>query len=262
MMVMLGKAMDTASAIQKERAVGQMLLFSSDSADQEVPDIKEWPESQLLNFEKDMLGFYITGHPLARYEKTLREYSTASSNGLKDLEDGARVRFGGIINKVKYTITRRSGEKMAIMMMEDLTGNVEVLAFPSSYKNVSKFIRPNFAVFVNGRLNLKENRPKIIVEDIVPIEEARTRFTQAISIDIFSLGMENEILERLKDVFRKYKGSTPVYLNVSTKKNGSYRILVDKDLFFSPTHEAVAELEELVGHDHIKFEKNKIGLKA
>lgn len=256
MMAMLNRAMGRAGAVQKERARGQMLLFSNETVESEVPDIKEWPEGQLLNFEKDMLGFYITGHPLARYEKILREYSTATSNKLKNLEDGSRIRFGGIIHKVKHTITKRTGEKMAIMMMEDLEGNVEVLVFPSSYKNVSKFIRINFPVFVDGRLNLKEERPKIIVEDIVPLEEARPRFTQSISIDIFSIGMENEILEKLKSVFQKYKGNIPVYLNISTKKNGSYRILVDKDLFVSPTNEMVAELEEVIGLDHVRFEKN------
>ncbi|MFC1624104.1 DNA polymerase III subunit alpha [Candidatus Omnitrophota bacterium] len=254
MMAVLANAMDTANAIQKDRSLGQMLLFTDKGIDRQIPDIKEWPESQLLTFEKEMLGFYITGHPLAKYEKILKEYSTASSKALKDLEDGVKIRFGGIINKVKNTVTKRTGERMAIMMVEDLEGKVEVLVFPAAYKNVSKFIRVNFAVFVNGRLNLKEERPKIIVEEIVPIEEARTRFTHAIAIDIFSLGMENEILERLKKTLEKYKGNTPVYLNVSTKKNGSYRILVDKHLFVSPTNEVVIELEELVGRDHIRFE--------
>jgi len=256
MMAMLARTMDRANAMQREKALGQMLLFGDKGMDDEAPDIKEWPESQLLTFEKEMLGFYITGHPLAKYEKMLKEYSTADASGLKGLEDGARVRFGGIINKVKNTITKRTGEKMAIMMMEDLSGSVEVLAFPASYKNVSRFIRPNFAVFVNGRLSLKEERPKIIVEDIVPIDDARSRFTRAINVNMLSLGMENEIFEKLKGLFEKHKGDIPVYLNVSTKKNGAYRILVDKHLFVSPTSEMISELEELVGHDHITFERN------
>jgi len=256
MMVMLASTMDRANAIQREKALGQMLLFGDKGMDEEAPDIKEWPESQLLTFEKEMLGFYITGHPLAKYEKMLKEYSTADSAGLKDLEDGAKVRFGGIINKVKNTITKRTGEKMAIMIMEDLGGPVEVLVFPSSYKNVSRFIRPNFAVFVSGRLSLKEERPKIIVEDIVPIDDARSRFTRAINVNMLSLGMENEMFERLRGLFEKYKGSIPVYLNVSTKKNGAYRILVDRHLFVSPTNQMISELEELVGRDHITFERN------
>lgn len=254
MMAMLNRAMEAANAIQKEKSLGQMLLFTDHKVTENVPDIKEWPEGQLLNFEKEMLGFYITGHPLAKYGKMLREYSTANSSGLKELDDGSKIRFGGIINKVKYTITKRSGEKMAIMMMEDLEGSVEALVFPASYKNVSKFTRPNLAVFVEGRLNLKEQRPKIIVEYMTPIEEARVRFTKALAINIVSLGMENGILEDLKGVLKKHGGDIPVYLNVTTKKNGSYRILVDRELYVNPTNEMVEELEELIGQDHIQFE--------
>ena len=257
MMAMLTKAMDAADSIQKDMSVGQMLLFSGQNIEQDIPQIKEWPESQLLNFEKEILGFYITGHPLAKYEKILKEYSTADSSHLKDLEDGARIRFGGIINKVKYTITKRTGEKMAIMIVEDMEGRVEALVFPAAYKNVSKFIRTNFAVFVNGRLNLREERPKLIAEEIVPIEDARKCFTKSISIDLFSIGMENDILEKLKSIFENHKGTVPVYLNVSTKKNGSYRILVDNDLFVTPTNEMLTETEELVGKGRIKFEQNR-----
>ncbi len=256
MMAMLAQEMDRASVLQKEKSLGQMLLFKEEGSSHKAPDIKEWPESQLLSFEKDMIGFYITGHPLARHEKILREYSTAASSKLKNLGDGSSIRFGGIINKVKNTITRRTGEKMAIMMMEDLEGSVEVLVFPASYKNVSKFVRVNMAVFVKGKLNLREERPKIIVEDIVPIENVRSRFTRAISLDLFSLGIENEIFEKLKDLFKKHKGTIPIYLNVSTKSNGSYRIMVNEDLFVSPTDDMLGELEEILGSEHIKFEKN------
>jgi len=256
MFAMLQRAMDMANTIQKERSMGQMLLFSDQAevVNNEVPNIKEWPEGQLLHFEKEILGFYITGHPLARYEKLLQEYSTADSSKLKELGDGAKIRFGGIINKVKNTVTKRTGDKMAIMMMEDLEGVVEVLVFPSSYKNVSKYVQPNLAVFVEGRLNLREDRPKIIVEDIVPIDEARPRFTKKLTVNIVSVGLENNILEDVKKIFQRHKGNIPVYLSVSTKKNGSYNIVVDKDLFVSPTNDLVAELEELIGRDHIKFE--------
>ena len=256
MFAMLQRAMDMANTIQKERSMGQMLLFSDQAevVNNEVPNIKEWPEGQLLHFEKEILGFYITGHPLARYEKLLQEYSTADSSKLKELGDGAKIRFGGIINKVKNTVTKRTGDKMAIMMMEDLEGVVEVLVFPSSYKNVSKYVQPNLAVFVEGRLNLREDRPKIIVEDIVPIDEARPRFTKKLTVNIVSIGLENNILEDVKKIFQRHKGNIPVYLSVSTKKNGSYDIVVDKDLFVSPTNDLLAELEELIGRDHIKFE--------
>ena len=258
LMATLVEAMDTAVAAHKESAMGQMTFFMESSSSPKAPDMKEWPESQLLNFEKEMLGLYITGHPLAVYEKIIKEYSTSASAGLKGLEDGQKVWFGGIINKIKNTVTKRSGEKMAIMMMEDMEGSVEALVFPNSYKNVSKYIALNAAIFVNGRLSLKEERPKIIVEEIIPISDARKRFTQSVSIDLLSQGMDGmdeELFGRLRSAFSRYQGDIPVYLNFTTKTNGSYRMLVDRKLFVSPTNELASELETLIGREHIKFEK-------
>ncbi|MDO8603358.1 MAG: DNA polymerase III subunit alpha [Candidatus Omnitrophota bacterium] len=258
LMAMLAEAMDAASSAHKESASGQMTLFTETSSSRHVPDMKEWPESQLLNFEKEIIGFYITGHPLAKYEKILKEYSTATSAGLKSLEDGQKIWFGGIVNKIKNTVTKRTGEKMAIMMMEDMEGSVEALVFPNAYKNISKYIVLNAAIFINGRLNLKEDRPKIIVEEIMPITDARKKFTQVVSIDFLSQGMDEELFERLRGVFTRYQGDTPVYLNFATKTNGSYRMLVDRKLFVSPTNELASELETLIGREHIKFEKSNL----
>ncbi len=257
LMEMSERAIDMANTMQKEKAHGQMMLFGEQAMEQEVPEAREWPEWQLLNFEKDMLGFYITGHPLARYAKTLKEYSSADSNELKDLQDGLKIRFGGIIYKIKSTVTKKTGEKMAIMMMEDMSGKVEALVFPAAYKRVSKNIRPNFAVFVEGRLNNREDKPKIVVDEIIPIDDARTRFTQAISINIYPLGTDNSILEKLKGVFEKHRGKIPVYLNVSTRKNGSYSIMVGKELFVNPNDEMMTDLEEFIDLDHVKFEATK-----
>jgi DNA polymerase III alpha subunit len=132
---------------------------------------------------------------------------------------------------------------------------VEALVFPNSYKNVYKYITLNAAIFVSGRLNLKEDRPKIIVEEILPILDARKKFTQSVSINLVSQGMDDELFGRLRGVFSRYQGDIPVYLNFSTKTNGSYRMLVDRKLFVSPTNELAGELETLIGKEHIKFEK-------
>ena len=255
LMAILADVMGAADAANKESATGQMSLFKESRAKREIPDIKEWPENQLLNFEKDMIGFYITGHPLAKYEKMLKEYSTATSSGLKNLKDDQKIWFGGIINKIKNTVTKRSGEKMAIMMLEDMEGSCEALVFPNTYKNIYKFILPNAAIFVNGRLSLKEDRPKIIVEDIIPITDARKKFTQSVSINFLSQAMDDELFNSLRTVFTRYSGDTPVYLNFATKTNGSYRMLVDRKLFVSPTNELASELETLLGREHIRFEK-------
>jgi len=255
LMAILSEVMESVAAAHKESVIGQMTFFAQSGSSQKTPDIKEWPENQLLTFEKEMIGFYITGHPLAKYEKILKEYSTAVSAGLRSLEDGQKIWFGGIINKIKNTVTKRAGEKMAIMMVEDMEGSVEALVFPNAYKNISRHIVLNAAIFINGRLDLKEERPKIIVEEIIPITDARKKFTQAVSIDLLSQEMNEDLFGRLRGVFSRYQGDIPVYLNFATKTNDSYRMLVDRKLFVSPTNELASELETLIGREHIKFEK-------
>jgi len=255
LMAILSEVMESVAAAHKESVIGQMTFFAQSGSSQKTPDIKEWPENQLLTFEKEMIGFYITGHPLAKYEKILKEYSTAVSAGLRSLEDGQKIWFGGIINKIKNTVTKRAGEKMAIMMVEDMEGSIEALVFPNAYKNISKHIVLNAAIFINGRLDLKEERPKIIVEEIIPITDARKKFTQAVSIDLLSQEMNEDLFGRLRGVFSRYQGDIPVYLNFATKTNDSYRMLVDRKLFVSPTNELASELETLIGREHIKFEK-------
>ena len=93
------------------------------------------------------------------------------------------------------------------------------------------------------------------MEDIISITDARKKFTQSVSINFLSQGMDDELFNRLRAVFTRYSGDTPVYLNFATKTNGSFRQVVDRKLFVSPTNELASELETLIGKEHIRFEK-------
>ncbi|MDD5496246.1 MAG: DNA polymerase III subunit alpha, partial [Candidatus Omnitrophica bacterium] len=124
--VMIDKAVEVADTVHKDRVNGQMSFFDRFEDEdnfkktfQDIPNIPEWPENQLLAHEKEMLGFYITKHPLARFEKLIKTYSTSVTSGLRNLRDGEEVLLGGIISKVKFTTTRKTNEKMAIMNVED-----------------------------------------------------------------------------------------------------------------------------------------------
>ena len=104
--------------------------------------------------------------------------------------------MAGLIIKIKNTVTRKSGEKMAILKIEDLEGTIEVLVFPESYKQNSRYIQPNSAVLVSGRLSLKEESPKIIAHSILPVDEA---YKQTTKIDINIAGIRENLLQSLKE---------------------------------------------------------------
>jgi len=252
LMTILQECLDYSVKAHKDRSSGQMSFFDTDfSADAgfkrfqvKVPDIKEWPELQLLSFEKEILGFYISGHPLVRYEHLLDRFSSCSISKLSELKDGQDVTIVGLINKIKITTTRQKAEKMAILRVEDLTGLLEVLVFPNTYKQVSRYLVANNVVMIKGRLSLREEMPKILAADVTPIEEAY-RAISSISIDLS--GVKENIMQVLKEKLSLSPGNVPVYLHLGSENNRKLRILVARDLFVQPRQELFNDIEELIG---------------
>jgi len=248
MMSVIQECLDQASKANRDRDSGQLSFFDSGFSSEKVKmsDIREWPEIQLLAFEKDILGFYISGHPLVRYEHLLKRFSSCSIAGLANRKDNEEICIVGLINKIKLTVTRAKAEKMAILKAEDLGGMVEVLVFPNTYKQVSLNIVANSVVLIRGKLSLREDAPKILASNITPIDEAYRMIT-AINIDLS--GLRENILAALKDKLALSPGSVPVYLHLETQPNQKLKVLVSQDLFVRPRAELFNEIEELLGEE-------------
>jgi len=256
----LDKALEVAGGIQKDRMNGQLSFFDRFQGEenfkktfQEMPNIPEWPENQLLAYEKEMLGFYITKHPLARFEKLIKTYSTCGASSLRTLKDGDEALLGGIISKVKFTTTRKTNEKMAILTLEDLSGVVEVLVFPSTFAKHGSLIKQDAMVFVKGRLNMREEEPKIVANEISTLESVRVKYTKALAIELVMAGLEKDALENLKKVLSRYPGRVPVYLNF-LKPDGNRTLLsVGKTLSVDPAEGLLRDIEKIFGRDVISF---------
>ena len=257
---MIDKALDVAGGIQKDRVNGQLSFFDKFEDEenfkktfQDIPNIPEWPENQLLAYEKEMIGFYITKHPLAQFEKMLRVYSTCSTTDLRTRSDGDEVLLGGIISKAKFTTTRKTNEKMAIVTLEDLNGTVEVLVFPSTFAKAGSLVKPDAIVFVKGRVNLREEEPKIVANEIAALDSVRAKYTKAVVIDLLTAGLEATSLEKLKKVLSRYPGRIPVYLSF-VKPDGKRTIMSASSTFFVEPHEGlVRDVEKIFGRDVVNF---------
>ncbi len=254
LMVMLEHALEVASGIQKDRLSKQLSFFDAledvggfKKSFQEIPNIKEWLESQMLAFEKEILGFYITGHPLARYERILKTYASCPTAELVNRRDGEEILIGGIIHKAKQTTTRNKSEKMAILKLEDLDGTVEVLVFPEAFRQTGKQIRIGRVVFIKGKLNLRDEEPKVIANDIIPIEEVAEKYTSKVEIDLFTAGLEDQRLGELKSVLLHHPGNVPVYLNLTTPNNQRFQLLVGEELYIQPNEGLIQDLEKMLG---------------
>ncbi len=260
LMVILDRAIEASASLQKDRQSGQFSFFDDFEAQesfrkdfQAVPEISEWPENQLLAFEKEMLGFYITGHPLARYAKLVESYRSSSTAGLIDCEDGDEILVGGIITKLKAITTKKSNRRMAFIELEDLEGLVEVIVFPDTYEKFSHYLRIDSIVFVKGYVDLSGEEPKVKASEFISMDEAKLKFTRAIQIDLLAAGLEEQTLDELNKIFVSHQGDVPVYLKISSPEHKDYKLAVTSVKGVSPTEDFIVVTEKLVGEGKIEF---------
>ncbi|MBI5124344.1 MAG: DNA polymerase III subunit alpha [Candidatus Omnitrophica bacterium] len=257
---MVDKALEAAGDVHKDRLNGQLSFFER-FEDQEnfkktfhdIPNIPEWPENQLLAYEKEMIGFYITRHPLARFEKMLNTYSTCGTTEMKNLHDGDEVLIGGIISKAKFTTTRKTNEKMAIITLEDLKGVVEVLVFPSTFAKCGSLIKQDAIVFVKGRVNAREEEAKIVANEVVTLDSVRAKYTKAITVNVITAGLEKHSLENLKKILSRYPGRVPVYLNFVKPDGKGTTVATGRNLLVEPHEGLIRDIEKILGRDVVNF---------
>ncbi len=255
----LDKTLEKATAIQKDVLAGQKSFF--DLIDKDASEINsdrfagighEWAENKLLEFEKEVLGFYVTGHPLAKYESEMKEYVTATTDQLSELPDGKQIRIGGIINKVKHSNTKK-GERMAVFELQDLKGNIPVVVFPSAYNvQTTKLIDVDKIVIVCGQINRRREYPQIILEKIVPVSQMREELTSAVHIKLQTVGLEEDTLSSLKKTLEKHRGICPVFLRFKTPHHGELA-LKSTNIRVFPSETLLKDVEDLIGKDSVVF---------
>ncbi len=218
MMAALDGALDLGNRVQRDRELGQKSLFEMFGSDagfkmdaSQIPDIPEWPENQLLSYEREILGFFVSSHPLSKLSKILKTYTSASTQTLNQFKDQEEVSIGGLVQASKEIMTKK-GEKMAFVTLEDLDGTCEIVVFSDMYKKAFELLAKDTAVFVKGRINLREDLPKIVASEILPLGEASQKLTRVLTIDLSTAGLDKETLKRLRDILLAHKGNTPVYL--------------------------------------------------
>ena len=251
----LDKVLEYSSRLQKEMATGQLSFFDNLLGQNlfknkliNLPQVNEWPEPQLLAFEKEILGFYVSGHPLARYAHQLRRFSSSSIANLSQHSDAEEIKIVGLIAKIKQTTTRQKQEKMAILKLEDLQGIVEALVFPAAFQKVSRYLLLNTVVLVKGRLNLREDTPKIVVNDLFPMDEVYKLIT---ALNINLSGIRENLFESLRELLVGYGGNIPIYLQLDTLTKSRVQVVVDQELFVTPSEKLIQDIENLLGQERV-----------
>lgn len=247
------RALTAGGSVQKEKASGQLSFFDMGGGDegfgsepQTLPDIPEWSQNQILAHEKEILGFYISGHPLEQYRFEIKKFANCSTEVLRRFSDSQPVKLIGMITDVKLTSTRKTGERMAIVTLEDVDGAVESVIFPSVYQKVSDRIHAGQVVIVMGKAGVREGGVNIICDDLRPITDV---YETIRAVKVNMAGMSQDNLQQFKKKLMQFPGKIPVYLELDTKQYKSVQILVGKDMFIQPSEFLISSIKEMVGED-------------
>jgi DNA polymerase III subunit alpha len=207
-------AMASVARSQSDRKSGQGNLFDlmgeddATSVTADIPECQPWPESQLLAGEKELLGTYLTGHPLSECAWLLKTYQLTPISGLHELKDHTVTRVAGIASDVVRRVTKTTKETMARLRLDGLDGNIEVVAFPDVFQEYGPTIKPDSVLLVCGELSRREEPPKIIAHEIYPLSDAPRYFAERVSVHVPAIHPDEHKLQAVKEILRAHPGST------------------------------------------------------
>lgn len=208
LLAILDETLDAVQSIQRHRQDGQLSFFElapqpEDGTIDRLPALPEFPLQALLQMEKEVLGLYLSGHPLAPYQDELKRLNAVSVARLPELPDGGSATVAGLITARKR-ITSRNGEPMAFITVEDDTGAVEVIVFPRVYALVQELIDSDAPVLVRGRINHVEDGAKILAAEIKSLGKEKRLLVK------LPPGADSQAdVERLTAIFRRFPGDLP-----------------------------------------------------
>jgi DNA polymerase-3 subunit alpha len=219
----LESALEYGQRVQKERNDPQMGLF--DLADDQpginapaLPEIGEWEGKQFLAFEKEALGFYLSGHPLTRYEEVLDKFTNANAISIKELKDGGVIRIGGLVRSIKNIKTKK-GELMAFVTIEDMHGAVEVIVFSRVFSDVRDLLVEDRPVLVQGQVQKDEKSVKILADMVIPIDKAEETWAASVHFNLELSRTDREGLENLHAILKRHPGLCPAFLHLRSPGN-------------------------------------------
>jgi DNA polymerase-3 subunit alpha len=249
----LGSALSLAQRKLEDRRKGQISLFGEDAGSGgagdllsfTLPEAAPWSPVQMLAREKELVGFYISGHPLERYRPVLAYYANADTRSLADFSKNREVRIGGIVRSVKRLLDRK-GKEMAFVGIEDDHGSAEVILFNDAYSEGNEFLIEDSVIMVRGRISKKEgDASKIIANRVCNLEGMLEEGKVGVSVDLSGLA---------GDILSAHPGPSPVYMLLGHGRRR--RRFVSRSARVAITEALLRELRDYAGEEAIRVENS------
>lgn len=243
------QAVEIGQKIQEDEKIGQLSLFGIEETQSlsqiKIPPLKEFSQSDILAMEKEILGMYISGHPVDEYAANLR---AEVSNNLEEIDykmDGANVVLGGVISKIKRTVTRR-GEPMAYAVLEDTTGTIELIIFPNAFRQCMEILHEDAIVKVEGKINYQNDEVKCIVNTMQTVSKDPGKI-----LIIKVTDCEKIYLENLREIIKKYPGNIPVCIEFTKYKK---KILISRKFWVRESEELIDKIQKYSMMNNVAYE--------
>jgi len=254
---------ESAQNNARKNIEGQLSLFQTNADSMngagmkfKLPDVANFSKDMLIAMEKEMLGIYLTGHPLSDYAEKIQRIATVTSEDLAHAEtdgiiqDGMVVTMAGMVSSKKTLITKKN-KMMAFVQLEDLYGTTEVIVFPNVYETSLGLLNNDRVIVVRGTVNFKEEEePKLLADRIFDINDFNGGgITGPVKITIPKELDETAALMRIKEIIMDHRGDTPVIIKLAATGK---RIKANTDLWVSPSERFIQRISELVGKENIQ----------
>jgi len=234
-----------------------MMAAEQPASEHPLPKVPDWTGPEKLSSEKEMLGFYITGHPLDQYKDKVSQLATHTSSNLEGLAKGTEVALCGVFAAIQRRRTKE-GKPWAALQIEDLEGSIEAMVFSTQFDRLNASLVEDKAVLVRGLVLPEENAPpKISVQDVVPLEVARVHLPSLISIKVPVNGASAGDADRataLRGLFQAKPGDTEVRLRL--EKPRDFSVILDVTVKVRPDKEFCAEIARICGSEALEVLAN------
>jgi DNA polymerase III subunit alpha len=250
----LDRVLTRAAGVAADRQRGQGsllgLMEEGDAPGNEaLPAMAEWPQHEILAHEKELLGFYVTGHPLTPYVSILEQYGLCNTATMGQLPNRSLTRIGGMITAVQPGVSRKSGQPYALVTLEDLEGSIQLLCLNESYEKHRSLLSVNQTVLVIGEVALGDDRPKLFPQEIIPLEQAPARYTRQVHLRLQTAQVSPDRIETIREVTARFPGRCPLFL-CFRQPTGSVLFIEAHERFgVAPSLELQQAVNEVLGPD-------------
>jgi DNA polymerase-3 subunit alpha len=264
----IDSVIEYGQSFQEDQERGQTSLFDmgdssptslASTSQPALPEVPLWPYMDLLTKEKEVLGMYVTGHPLEKYRDEVMGLVSLhfSKEEFESTPDDKEVIVGGIITNVKTIVTKRDGKPMAFIVLEDFFGTIEIVVFPDIYEKHTACFQNDTMIMISGKFEKKEERAKMLASNVMMLSDAREKLTRSVHVHLKTAGLEDAQLQEIKNICAKTAGPCKLVLHVHTHDGNEYRI-GSNTVKTRASPEIIEALRGIVGNDYVTIGRNAV----